>query len=361
MEAHQARFSKLRPIHRPRYSLLLLLCAADAGATARALGTRGGGIPHNSNSDVMFPRNSKLVLASSVEWQSLKLHCRLVSLLRLQILSYIVRKNKVYDLKMKKKTVGKTRNIVAWMNKAEYEHVLEYLFSKEPALQKHALHRISAWKGRFGQSTPVAVDSTADLVRCQVLDSTGQLETNDLVLLYGMALVRFVNLITERQQKRVARPLRRLAGNINIPEWVVNLRHDLTHRRLPSLKWCRKGCGFVLDWLHQEYWSRQMGSQLAEDWNSSSEEEDEEEFAKRHEEELLRRQKEIDAHKKVRELLISYEREQFQTYEELAKQGGQRGVWPDASADLSWILTQIKLFATEARDVLIDVLMQDGS
>ncbi|XDV21155.1 hypothetical protein PO909_026308 [Leuciscus waleckii] len=261
---------------------------------------------------------------------------------------------------MKKKTTGKTRHVVAWMNKAEYEHVMEYLYSKEPALQKHALHRISAWKGRFGQSTPVAVESTADLVRCQVLDSTGQLEASDLVLLYGMALVRFVNLITERQQKRVARPLRRLAGNINIPEWVVNLRHDLTHRRLPSLKWCRKGCGFVLDWLHQEYWTRQMGNQLAEDWNSSSEEEDEEEIVKRHERDLLSRQKEIEAHKKVRELLNSYEQEQFQTYEDLTKQGRQRDMWPDASADLSWILTQIKHFATEDRNIFADVLMQDG-
>ncbi|XP_051751640.1 ribosomal biogenesis protein LAS1L [Ctenopharyngodon idella] len=261
---------------------------------------------------------------------------------------------------MKKKTMGKTRHVVAWMNKAEYEHVMEYLYSKEPALQKHALHRISAWKGRFGQSTPVAVESTADLVRCQVLDSMGQLEASDLVLLYGMALVRFVNLITERQQKRVARPLRRLARNINIPEWVVNLRHDMTHRRLPSLKWCRKGCGFVLEWLHQEYWSRQMGSQLTEDWNSSSEDEDEEEIVKRRERDLLIRQTEIEAHKKVRELLISYEQEQFQTYEELAKKGGQHGVWPDASADLSWILTQIKHFATEARDIIADVLMQDG-
>ncbi|KAK7172849.1 hypothetical protein R3I93_002848 [Phoxinus phoxinus] len=261
---------------------------------------------------------------------------------------------------MKKKTTGKTRHVVAWMNKAEYEHVMEYLYSKEPALQKHALHRISAWKGRFGQSTPVAVESTADLVRCQVLDSTGQLEASDLVLLYGMALVRFVNLITERQQKKVARPLRRLAGKINIPEWVVNLRHDLTHRRLPSLKWCRKGCGFVLDWLHQEYWSRQMGSQLAEDWNSSSEEEDEEEIAKRHEIDLLSRQKEIEAHKKVRELLSSYEQEQFQTYEDLTKQGRQLDMWPDASSDLSWILTQIKHFATEARNIFADVLMQDG-
>lgn len=51
---------------------------------------------------------------------------------------------------------------------------------------------ISVYCHRFGQSTPVAVDSTADLVRCQVLDSTGQLEANDLVLLYGMALVRYV-------------------------------------------------------------------------------------------------------------------------------------------------------------------------
>ncbi|XP_048043154.1 ribosomal biogenesis protein LAS1L [Megalobrama amblycephala] len=261
---------------------------------------------------------------------------------------------------MKKKTMGKTRHVMAWMNKAEFEHVMEYLYSKEPALQKHALHRISAWKGRFGQSTPVAVDSTADLVRCQVLDSMGQLEASDLVLLYGMALVRFVNLITERQQRKVARPLRRLARNINIPEWVVNLRHDLTHRGLPSLKWCRKGCEFVLDWLHQEYWSRQMGSQLTENWNSLSEDEDEEEIVKRHERDLLIRQTEIEAHKKVRELLISYEQEQFQTYEELAKQGGQHGVWPDASADLSWILTQIKHFATEARDIFADVLMHDG-
>lgn len=52
----------------------------------------------------------------------------------------------------------------------------------------------------------------------------------------------------------------------------------------------------MLDWLHQEYWSRQMGSQLAEDWNSSSEEEDEEDIVKRHERDLLSRQKEIEAH-----------------------------------------------------------------
>ncbi|TRZ03935.1 hypothetical protein DNTS_026115, partial [Danionella cerebrum] len=77
---------------------------------------------------------------------------------------------------IKKKNV----HVMPWMNKAEYEHVVEYLYSKEAALQKHALQRISAWKGRSGQSIPLAVESSADLVRCQVLDSTGQLEANDL-------------------------------------------------------------------------------------------------------------------------------------------------------------------------------------
>ncbi|KAG7278451.1 hypothetical protein CRUP_038746 [Coryphaenoides rupestris] len=108
---------------------------------------------------------------------------------------------------MKKKSGEKKRNhVVAWTNKAEWDQVLEYLYSKDCSLQKYALQRISAWKARFFNSTPVAVECTADLVRCQILDKSGKLDGDDLILLYGTALVRFVNLITERQQGRVARP-----------------------------------------------------------------------------------------------------------------------------------------------------------
>ncbi|XP_053086492.1 ribosomal biogenesis protein LAS1L isoform X1 [Pangasianodon hypophthalmus] len=260
---------------------------------------------------------------------------------------------------MKKKRAEKRRHVVAWMNKAEWEQVVDYLHSREPALQTHALHRISAWKGRFGPSTPVAVESTANLVRCQILDRSGKLERDDLVLLYGMALTRFVNLILERKQGRVAKPLRHLASTMNIPEWIVNLRHDITHRRLPTLKWCRKGCEFVLNWLQQQYWSRQLSS--LSDWNSSSEEEeDEEESTRRQEEEEMNRQREIERHKRARELLISYEREQFQVFEDLLKRGSARGSWPNASADLSWILAQIQQLNSEARDALINTLVQDG-
>ncbi|KAI5089653.1 ribosomal biogenesis protein LAS1L, partial [Silurus meridionalis] len=260
---------------------------------------------------------------------------------------------------MKRKRAEKRRHVVAWMNKAEWEQVVDYLHSREPGLQTHALHRITAWKARFGPTTPVAVESTANLVRCQILDRSGKLEQDDLVLLYGMALTRFVNLILERKHGRVARSLRHLASTINIPEWIVNLRHDITHRRLPTLTWCRKGCEFVLNWLQQQFWSRQLSS--LSDWNSSSEEEeDEEERMKRQEEELIHKQKEIEKHKRARELLISYEREQFQVYDEMLKRGSGRGSWPNASADLSWILAQIQQLNSEGRDAVINTLVQDG-
>ncbi|KAF0036573.1 ribosomal biogenesis protein LAS1L [Scophthalmus maximus] len=260
---------------------------------------------------------------------------------------------------MKKRVSEKKRHVVAWVNKAEWDQVLEYLYSKDSSLQRHALHRISAWKCRYTSSCPVAVDCTADLVRCQALDRSGQLEGDDLVLLYGAALVRFVNLITERQQGKTARPLRRLAGNLNIPEWVVDLRHDFTHRKLPTLKWCRKGCNVVLEWLQHEYWSRQLGGGPSEDWESQSNGEDDETDLRRQEDELIARQKEMEAYKNARKLLISFEKEQYQAFDGLPEDR-EKSLWPAPFADMSWLLGEIKQLALESSDLLIEVLLEDG-
>ncbi|KAL6120195.1 las1l [Pungitius sinensis] len=259
----------------------------------------------------------------------------------------------------KKKSCEKKRHVVAWANKAEWDQVLEYLYSKDCALQRFALQRVSAWRGRYANSTPVAVDCTADLVRCQVLDRSGQLDGDDLVLLYGAGLVRFVNLITQRQQGKTARPLRRLAGHLNIPEWVVDLRHAVTHRKLPTLEWCRKGCTVVLEWLQQAYWSRQLGGGPNEDWESESDGENEEADLKCQEDELLARQEEMEAYTNARELLISFEKEQYQAF------GGhpedkEKNLWPAPFADMSWLLGEIKQFALQSSNWLIDVLLEDG-
>lgn len=262
---------------------------------------------------------------------------------------------------MKKKNSVKRRHVVAWINKAEWDQVLEYLYSNDASLQKYALHRISAWKSRYANNSPVAVDCTADLVRCQVLDRSGQLDGDDLVLLYGTAMVRFVNLITERQQGKVARPLRRLAGKLNIPEWIVNLRHDFTHRKLPTLKWCRKGCKAVLEWLQQEYWSRQMGggSNEEEAWESQLDRDDEEAYLKSQDDELIAKQKEVEAYKNARELLISFEREQYQGFDGVSEYKEKR-CSPEPFAEMNWILAEIKQLAVDSSELLIDVLLEDG-
>jgi len=43
---------------------------------------------------------------------------------------------------------------------------------------------------RYGPKMPLAVDCTAELIRCKVLDSSGRLRSHELILSYGLALVR---------------------------------------------------------------------------------------------------------------------------------------------------------------------------
>ncbi|XP_024656548.2 ribosomal biogenesis protein LAS1L-like [Maylandia zebra] len=241
---------------------------------------------------------------------------------------------------MNKKGFEKTRHVVAWLNKAEWDQVRDYLYSMDSSLQRFALERISAWRARCADSFPVAVDCTADLVRCQVRDRSGQLTGDDLTLMYGTALVRFVNLITDRQQGRKARPLRQLAGNLNIPEWVVDLRHEIMHGTLPSLKWCRKGCKVALEWLQQEFWSRQLGGGP--------------------DEQLVARQKEVDACRNARELLISFQKDQYQAFDDGSPEDKGKSLWQAPLADMSSLLGEIKQFALESRELLIDVLLEDG-
>ncbi|KAL8181136.1 UNVERIFIED_CONTAM: hypothetical protein K2H54_048353 [Gekko kuhli] len=155
------------------------------------------------------------------------------------------------------------RSVVAWQSKAEWDQVMVGLYCGDCQMQEDALDRVSAWKSRYGHRMPLAVECTADLIRCKILDASGSLKSHELVLTYGLALVRFVNLITERKQKMVTVPLRRLAKELSLPVWMVDLRHDLTHGNLPQLSACRKGCDAGLEWLRCTYWSRQLGNNLA--------------------------------------------------------------------------------------------------
>ncbi|KAM9325286.1 ribosomal biogenesis protein LAS1L [Gastrophryne carolinensis] len=249
------------------------------------------------------------------------------------------------------------RQVVAWMSKAEWEQVLEYLYSRDSKLQREALHQISAWKSRYGNKMPLAMECTADLVRCKILDMSGGMGEQELALLYGLALVRFVNIITERKQKTIAIPLRRLANELNIPEWVVNLRHSATHGKLPKLSMCRKGWDFVMEWLRREYWSRQLGNSSNPQWGSEDESEDTGDVLPPL---SIKEQKRQAITGKLRETLRSYTSEQLKNFQEYQNDQKSRKSW-NSTANLEWLIAQVKeLVQQSGCQTAIEILVEDG-
>ncbi|KAI7902107.1 Las1-like-domain-containing protein [Cokeromyces recurvatus] len=81
----------------------------------------------------------------------------------------------------------------------------------------------------------------------------------ELRLMYGMAIVRFVNGLVDREQKgKFARSIGTLARMMGLPPWFVDLRHASTHERLPSLNTLRDGAYQAVGWLHDNYWIRNL-------------------------------------------------------------------------------------------------------
>ncbi|KAG1436681.1 hypothetical protein G6F56_013456 [Rhizopus delemar] len=76
-----------------------------------------------------------------------------------------------------------------------------------------------------------------------------------LRLTYSMAIIRFVNaLVDQEQNKKHAQTVLSIAQSINMPSWFVDLRHEGTHERLPSLSVLRRAAIQAVAWLHDRYW-----------------------------------------------------------------------------------------------------------
>lgn len=290
------------------------------------------------------------------------------------------------------------RIVVAWLSKAEWDQVTVYLFCDDDKLQRYALNRITAWRSRLGNELPLAVASTADLVRCKLLDVTGDLGTDELRLLYGMALVRFVNLISERKTKSARLPLKFLAQEVNIPDWIVELRHELTHKKMPHINDCRRGCYFVLGWLQKTYWCRQLENSLRETWELEEDKEETDEDIQEEPKNIVdditeqkpkikdegkgaeldvrndgdtKGDKEVDAHwekarrhkelyERARELLVSYEEEQFKVLEKFRHLPQAIKAWNHLSPPVDCILAELKGITWENREAVLDAFLDDG-
>ncbi|KAL6614309.1 hypothetical protein ACP70R_036579 [Stipagrostis hirtigluma subsp. patula] len=156
------------------------------------------------------------------------------------------------------------RKLVPWSSWEEWRFVRDGLFSAYPAA---ALCRIAAWRSRG--SLPIPVDVTAAFVEIRLRDplfqggpaGDGALESEEmLAMLYSMAIMRLVNGFVENPHKKTGRSISELAEAVGIPRVLVDIRHESSHRNLPSLRLLRLASVKAFDWLKCIYWDRQTNA-----------------------------------------------------------------------------------------------------
>ena len=71
-----------------------------------------------------------------------------------------------------------------------------------------------------------------------------------------MIALRFVNLISHLGQVETRhQPITAIAEKVGIPDWLVGIRHEATHARMPSLAILKPGASLAMEWLKTNYWS----------------------------------------------------------------------------------------------------------
>ncbi|KAL0330984.1 UNVERIFIED_CONTAM: hypothetical protein Sangu_1643900 [Sesamum angustifolium] len=153
--------------------------------------------------------------------------------------------------------------LVPWMSWDEWKFVKESLFSSSPDSVASALQRISTWRSRG--CTAVAIEVTASIVEIQQQDPFFRNDLNEsasqseemLAMLYCMAIMRLVNGVVEKTRKKNEISIGEAADAIGIPRMLIDIRHEGSHRDLPSLQLVRLASKKALDWLVSYYWKPQ--------------------------------------------------------------------------------------------------------
>ncbi|KAK6911468.1 Las1 [Dillenia turbinata] len=133
--------------------------------------------------------------------------------------------------------------LVPWMNWDEWDSLRLSLFSSSPDSVASALDKVSAWRAKG--CLPVVIEITAAFVEIQQKDP----------------FFRLVNGVVERaRQKNTNLSLDEAGGAIQLPRMLIDVRHEGSHRDLPSLQLVRLASIKALDWLKSHYWEPQKNA-----------------------------------------------------------------------------------------------------
>lgn len=154
--------------------------------------------------------------------------------------------------------------LVPWESWQQWNRVRESVFSSSPALVSAALDKIAAWRARG--SLPVAVEVTGDLISIQMSDpffsgsssSKGSPITDEMLrLMYAMAIMRLVNGVVDQSKKQNSMSVALRAEAAGLPRMLVDIRHEVAHKELPSISYLQLASQQALEWLKLQYWEAQ--------------------------------------------------------------------------------------------------------
>lgn len=148
--------------------------------------------------------------------------------------------------------------VTAWYSLKEWQYARNLLFSFDGV---HSMQRgidfVNLWKTRVRQGAlSVPIELTTGLLSAyiQMIEPTSVSEES-IRHAAAMAIVRFVNGITDQLQTGLyAQSVQIIADKLEIPDWLVDLRHEATHARLPSFEFLKTGLVVSLSWLKKNYW-----------------------------------------------------------------------------------------------------------
>eukprot|EP00927_Polykrikos_kofoidii_P018193 TRINITY_DN18387_c0_g1_i2.p1 TRINITY_DN18387_c0_g1~~TRINITY_DN18387_c0_g1_i2.p1 ORF type:complete len:663 (+),score=130.71 TRINITY_DN18387_c0_g1_i2:112-1989(+) len=153
--------------------------------------------------------------------------------------------------------------VATWASWAEWNAVYEQLASPSPAQRAVGVRRVQTWRTRG--RLPIAIDLTGSFVEIMLNDpalnptTTAPRGEHELQLMYSMAVVRLVNGVVDLAQKGAsARSIAVLAKELDWPKWFVDLRHEATHQKLPSLTLLRLAAQEAVWLLLERFWRPQL-------------------------------------------------------------------------------------------------------
>ncbi|OJJ51020.1 hypothetical protein ASPZODRAFT_127016 [Penicilliopsis zonata CBS 506.65] len=127
-----------------------------------------------------------------------------------------------------------------------------------PDHRSHACKIVALWKQKG--TLPHPVEATALLTDAILHDDAERNSVFSIRATYSAAFCRFVTGLVDSKLHGQRKTMFARAMDLGLPASFVELRHEATHRELPSLVVLRKAASRSLDWLWGYYWGELSSS-----------------------------------------------------------------------------------------------------